>query len=377
MKIPMALVSILVLTACTSTRPSTDSVQPAPVVELNTASPAPKPEAAPVNPAPSVQPRPIPVATENVASPPPGSLASRDDVQAFIREMHVKHDFGIGELNALFGRARARPDIIAAITRPAEAKPWSSYRKIFLTRQRISGGVAFWRKHQAVLTRAEEGYGVPAEIIVAIIGVETMYGGNMGKHTVLEALATLAFDYPRRAPFFRKELESYLILTRRERIDPLSLKGSYAGAMGFGQFMPSSYINYAVDFDGDRRRDLWRNPEDAIGSVANYLSGHQWQQGEPIVLPASVEGDQYQASISRKLSEPRYTVAELRQRGVTPRGPVAAQQRAMLLKLAGAGGPEHWLGFANFYVITRYNHSALYAMAVYQLSQEIRGRFAG
>jgi membrane-bound lytic murein transglycosylase B len=289
--------------------------------------------------------------------------------------MSAKHDFDPNALTALFNQAQVRNDILALMRRPAEGKPWSEYRTIFLTRQRVNGGAAFWREHQDALVRAERIYGVPAEIIVAIIGVETMYGGNMGSHGVLEALATLAFDYPRRAPFFRKELENYLVLTRAEGIDPLSLKGSYAGAMGYGQFMPSSYIAYAVDFTGDGRRDLWNNPVDAIGSVASYLSNHDWNRDSPIAARAQVSGDGYRPLVSTKLEKPRYTVDQLRQGGVTPLSAVNADEPAMLFGLRGTAGMEYWLGFKNFYVITRYNHSELYAMAVYQLSQEIRRRF--
>lgn len=319
----------------------------------------------------AVEPAAAPV---RVVAQADASLAARPEVQAFIREMAARHGFDPNALSAVFGQAYTQPDIIAAITRPAEAKPWHAYRDIFLTPARISGGVEFWRTHAATLARAEQLHGVPAEIIVAIIGVETRYGGNTGRHRVLEALATLAFDYPKRADFFRKELEHYLLLTREEGIDPLALKGSYAGAMGLAQFMPSSYRAYAVDFDGDRRRDLWYNPEDAIGSVANYLSVHRWQPGGRVAMPAEVNGDQYRTVLDGDL-KPSQSVQNLRRYGVAPQGPVEEQQSAILLELEGERGPEHWLGFYNFYVITRYNRSPLYAMAVYQLGQEIRRRY--
>jgi membrane-bound lytic murein transglycosylase B len=302
----------------------------------------------------------------------PNSLAARSDVQTFIQEMVAKHDFAAKELTTLFGRVRSRSDVIALMTRPAEAKPWHAYREIFITPKRIQGGVAFWKTHQAALAHAEKVYGVPAEIIVAIIGVETAYGEHTGKHRVLEALATLAFDYPKRADFFRKELENYLLLTREEGIDPLSLRGSYAGATGIGQFMPSSYRAYAVDFDGDQQRDLWNNPEDAIGSVANYLKEHRWQRDQPITTQAQIEGEQYQTLVNETLSEPTRTVANFKQRGVIPEKALDDSLKAMLLGFQGSKGLEYWLGFDNFYVITRYNRSPLYAMAVYQLSQNIR-----
>jgi len=325
---------------------------------------------APATPPPSV----VAANTASLPTPVPGSLASRADVQVFIGEMVNKHGFNQAELYTLFSRTRSRDDIIELITRPAEGKPWHAYRKIFLTNARIGGGVAFWNAHRATLARAEQIYGVPAEIIVAIIGVETSYGGNTGSHRVMDALATLAFDYPRRADFFRKELENYLVLTREEGIDPLSLKGSYAGAMGLAQFMPSSYRAYAVDFDADQQRNLWTNPTDAIGSVANYLSEHRWQRGQPIAIPARVSGTQYPALINRKLETPSLPVSALRRQGVAPIAPVNDSLTALLLEYDASNGPEYWLGFQNFYVITRYNHSKLYAMAVYQLSQEIRRR---
>lgn len=323
--------------------------------------------------APAIQP-PAPIIAAQASPPAPASLAARPAVQAFIREMASKHGFDPNRLTALFGRAYAQPDIIAAITRPAEAKPWYAYRKIFLTSARIQGGVEFWRAHAAALARAEQAHGVPAEIIVAIIGVETRYGGNTGGHKVLEALATLAFDYPKRADFFRKELENYLLLTREEGIDPLSLRGSYAGAMGLAQFMPSSYRAYAVDFDGDGHRDLWSNPLDAIGSVANYLSTHRWQRGGPIATPAKVQGNQYRTLLDQDL-KPKHDVRDLSRYGVAPIGRVNGENSAILLELEGEQGLEHWLGFHNFYVITRYNRSPLYAMAVYQLGQEIRRQY--
>lgn len=302
-------------------------------------------------------------------------LGRRADVQAFIRGMAARHKFDPARLQAAFGRAYAKPDIIAAMDRPAEAKPWFAYRTIFINSKRIQGGVEFWRTHRAALARAEQVFGVPPEYVVAIIGVETQYGGNMGKYRVLEALSTLAFNYPRRADYFRKELENFLLLTRAEGIDPLAPRGSYAGAMGYGQFMPSSFRSYAVDFDGDGHRDLWRNPRDAIGSVANYFAKHGWRAGQPVAAPARVDGSSYPALVSRKVSQPKYSVASLQSRGVFAQTPVSDSRAALLLELQGQEGPEYWLGFDNFYVITRYNSSQLYAMAVHQLAQEIRKRY--
>lgn len=358
MKSPYVLSVALLLSACAPPVAVRPTPEIAPALEYpapEAASPAPETLAAGSSPLNSGQP-----------------LIQRADVQAFIREMAARHGFNATQLRATFSRAQAQPSIIAAMSRPAEAKPWYAYRDIFINAKRIQGGVQFWRTHAAALARAEQVYGVPPQIVVAIIGVETQYGGNMGKYRVLEALSTLAFGYPRRAAYFRKELENYLLLTRAEGIDPLTLRGSYAGAMGLGQFMPSSFLSYAVDFDGDGHRDLWSNPTDAIGSVANYFKKNGWRSGQPVAMPASVSGARYPSLVSRKLSPPKNSVASLRSQGVTPRGSVSEAQSAMLLEFEGRNGPEYWLGFDNFYAITRYNRSQLYALAVYQLSQAIR-----
>lgn len=286
--------------------------------------------------------------------------------------MATRYGFDRDRLVQLFSQVHWRDDIIARISRPAEqSKPWYAYRAIFLDPQRIEGGVAFWRDHAAALARAHKIYGVPPEVVVAIIGVETRYGRFTGKDGVLNALTTLAFDYPPRADFFRSELEQYLLLTRAEHIDPLSLRGSYAGAMGLAQFMPSSYRTYAVDFDGDGHRDLWHDPIDAIGSVANFLNAHGWQAQRPIVRAARVQGTAYRRLLDRGL-EPRYSIRQLRRYGVRPQTPVDQSLAAILLELEGREGAQYWLGFNNFYVITRYNHSPLYAMAVTELARAIR-----
>jgi membrane-bound lytic murein transglycosylase B len=222
-----------------------------------------------------------------------------------------------------------------------------------------------------LLERVEAELGVDAQVIVAIIGVETRYGGNTGSHQVLDALSTLAFDYPPRSKFFSSELEQYLILAREEDIDVLNTKGSYAGAMGYGQFIPSSYRRFAIDFDQDGRRDLWDSPADIIGSVANYMHMHGWTPGTTVAVRASVSGDKYQA-LSEQGLKPQFTVKDLRREGITPAAVVPEDARAALIALENKKGPEYWLGMNNFYVITRYNHSPLYAMAVYQLSEEIR-----
>jgi rod shape determining protein RodA len=303
-------------------------------------------------------------------------LSDRPDVKDFIQEMVAQHRFNAAQLHAIFNRVQTQHSIISAISRPAEAKPWHTYRTMFINTKRIQGGVDFWKTHSLALERAEQIYGIPPEYIIAIIGVETQYGSNMGKYRVLDALSTLAFYYPRRAAYFRKELENFLLLTRAGDVDPLVPRGSYAGAMGYGQFMPSSFLIYAVDFDRDGHRDLWRSPWDAIGSIANYFKKHGWQIKQPVASQAVVSGSYYSGLISRQMRQPLYnSIATLRSQGVVTEESIEDTQVAMLLELQGDNGPEYWLGFHNFYVITRYNCSHLYAMAVYQLSQAIRERY--
>jgi membrane-bound lytic murein transglycosylase B len=297
-------------------------------------------------------------------------ISERSDVKAFIVEMADKHDFDRQKLTTLFAQVKLKQKIIDAISRPAEGKPWFQYRPIFVTKTRIKEGVEFWNKNQKLLEQAEQKYGVPPEIVVAILGVETRYGRHKGGYRVMDSLSTLAFEYPKRAKFFRSELEQYLLLAREEDLDPMSIKGSYAGAMGKAQFISSSYRHYAVDFDGDGKRDLWNNTADAIGSVANYFKLHKWQPGGAITAPAMVGGNHIKGLVEKGI-KPHSTVADLRQRGVTPKHKLDPGALGALIELQTRAGHEHWLGLNNFYVITRYNHSKLYAMAVYQLGQAI------
>jgi len=302
-------------------------------------------------------------------------VTARADVQQFIDEMVKKHDFDANKLTALFKQVELREKIVDAITRPAEGKPWHKYRPIFVTKTRINEGVIFWNENKETLERAEKEYGVPPEIIVAIIGVETRYGRHKGGYRVMDSLSTLAFEYPKRSKFFRSELEQYLLLAREENIEPLSIKGSYAGAMGKPQFISSSYRNYAIDFDGDGKRDLWNNTVDAIGSVANYFKRHKWQPGGPVVVPAVVGSNHIQVLV-KKGYKPHSTVTELRKRGATAKSKLDPNAMGALIELKTLAGREHWIGLNNFYVITRYNHSPLYAMAVYQLGQAIMSKRA-
>jgi len=255
------------------------------------------------------------------------------------------------------------------MTRPAEGKPWHEYRPIFMTDQRIDEGLKFWREHAELLNAAEQTYQVPAEIIVAIIGVETFYGRITGKHRVIDALATLAFHYPPRAKFFRSELEQYLLLGREEQLPLAEITGSYAGAMGIGQFISSSYRHYAVDGARDGKRDLWGSRADAIASVANYFKQHKWRLGEPVIARAQRSASA--KALNERPKKPKWTVAELRDWGYQPAEPVGEDQLATIVRLQHEDGYRDYLGYHNFYVITRYNRSPLYAMAVHQLSQAL------
>jgi len=300
-------------------------------------------------------------------------LSQQGGMRAFIAEMAQRHGFDPAQLEAWFKAARVRNDIIDAISRPAESKPWYQYRPIFLQTARIEGGVAFWNQNAELLERAEEIYGVPPQIITAILGVETRYGSRQGSYRVMDSLVTLAFNYPPRAAFFKSELEQYLLLTREEGVDPLSLTGSYAGAMGQTQFIASSFRHYAIDFDGDGKRDLWHNTADAIGSVANYFKEHGWERGGAVAVPVTVSGGHPQALVDKGL-KPSLKVVDLQRQGIVMAQALRGDERVALIALEQKQGPEYWAGLQNFYAITRYNHSPLYAMAVYQLSEEIRAR---
>ena len=310
-----------------------------------------------------------------LASMPAVANPDLPELPQFINKMVTEHGFEQAELEQVFADVEVKDSILKAISRPAEkSKPWHEYRDIFLTASRIDGGVEFWEQHKEALSQAEQTYGVPAEYIVAILGVETRYGGNVGGFRVIDALSTLAFRYPPRSPFFTSELEHFLILTREEQMSQLKPVGSYAGAMGLGQFMPSSYRAYAVDFDKDGQRDIWTNPTDAIGSIANYLAVHGWQPGESVVhrtqlnnsLPEDITGKDLKPAFSREqLAVAGFSLDQL----------PAGKDKLSVIALTQTDGEEYWLGRQNFYAITRYNHSRMYAMAVYQLAQAIRQQF--
>ena len=288
----------------------------------------------------------------------------------FVSNMVEKHQFDDAELKQLFQAVDIKENIIKAMERPAEGMPWYKYRKIFMTDKRIKGGVKFWQENEVTLSEVESKTGVPAEIIVAIIGVETQYGGNTGHHRVIDALSTLGFAYPKRSKFFLSELENFLILCREEKMNPLDPTGSYAGAMGIPQFMPSSYRAYAADFENDEKRDIWNNPADAIASVANYFIKHHWQKGGAVAFPVTTEGDAYQQALTKGL-KPDLKWNELQALSVSSQQTLKQDETVKLLSYQQEEANDLWVGLHNFYVITRYNHSPLYAMAVYQLSEAV------
>ena len=364
----------LVLAACaTQAPPPSAESQPSSDEAAAVSEPAPAPE-------------PEPDAGPVVSSYQPIEVARPE----FVRTTAARYDIDPDRIEQVLDGAEIRESIIAAMSRPAEAKPWKDYRPIFISDARISGGRAFLAKHRQSLEKVEAEYGVPPEIIVSILGVETSYGGNMGSYPVVDAIYTLAFAYPRtnepgkierenrREAFFREELAQLFALGKETGLDITTLKGSYAGAMGWGQFMPSSYRDYGVDGDGDGKVDLFNNLDDVFASVANYfVEKGGWERGGPVVVRADRAADA--GGFEPDGLEPRYSLAQLAARGYTAATPAAHRAEgvsldATLLNLDGVDGPEYWLGFNNFYAITRYNISKHYAMAVYQLAEAIAGR---
>jgi membrane-bound lytic murein transglycosylase B len=296
----------------------------------------------------------------------------RPDVKAFVSEMADQFSFKKRKLRKWLAAAQSQPAILEAMERPAEkAKPWYEYRPIFLTERRIREGTEFWVAHRQALDRASIRSGVPPEYLAAILGVETYYGRLTGNYRVLDALATLAFDYPPRAKFFRDELAQYFLLTRELNVDPLAVKGSYAGAMGAPQFMPSNYRRFAVDADADGHIDLWNNWPDVCASVGNYFREHGWSPGDPVLAEATVDPDKAAELDGRKLALDD-TVGSLKAKGVKFDTSMPDDTPAMLIAVDQPDG-VHWrVGYNNFYTITRYNHSALYAMAVYELANAVK-----
>lgn len=300
------------------------------------------------------------------------SYLEREDVKKFIDEFSKQHQYPEESLAKLLGKVKTQTEVLEAIQRPAEKKKnWQEYRKIFITQKRIKEGLQFWSENAQTLAAAEKRFGVPPEIIVAIIGVETFYGKYEGKFPVLDSLVTLGFDYPPRQKFFRSELEHFLLLVKEENLNPISIKGSYAGAMGKSQFISSSYRQFAIDFDENGKRDLWESNEDVIGSVANYFTRHGWRVGDPVTIPVNIRGTRFKTLLNKGL-KPFTSLSDLSQYDVEVDADFHSQQKVALLELKNDNSKEYWAGFNNFYVITRYNHSHMYAMAVYQLSQLIK-----
>ncbi len=295
----------------------------------------------------------------------------RDDINAFIEQMVAEHDYDRATLEMVLSGAKSQQKILDAIARPAErTKEWHEYRDIFITEKRINAGADFWREHQQDLERISEETGVSVEILVGIIGVETYFGRITGGYRVIDALSTLAFDYPRRAKFFRSELEQFLLLVREENMKAEDATGSYAGAMGAPQFMPSSYRRYAVDSSDDGKRDIWNNWSDVIGSVANYFVEHKWRADAQVVAEASLSRP-WNGKKPDSILKPAETVLSLSEQGVMFATELPGDARTQLIMLQGEDGEEYWVGFHNFFVITRYNRSVMYALAVHQLGQKI------
>ncbi|WP_449467758.1 lytic murein transglycosylase B [Stenotrophomonas humi] len=351
----------------------------APVTSSSTADAPVKPAPGPAEAVPEKKPDLPPVDL----TPVPFETARAN----FVRDTAARYGIDPAYIEATLAQAQIREPIIAAMSRPAErVKPWNEYRPMFITQARIDGGRKFFAEHRDELLRVQERTGVPAEVIVSIIGVETSYGKNAGNHRVIDALYTLAFKYPRtgdpaklerevrRELFFRDELAKLFELAKREQLDINTLKGSYAGAMGMGQFMPSSYLDFAVDGNGDGRRDLFNSYDDVFSSIANYFAKKGgWVRGGTVAVPATLEAGREEFNPVDWV--PTHTLADLAARGYQPVTPVrAVGATATPITLEGSAGKQYWLGFQNYYAITRYNISKMYAMAVFQLSQAIAGK---
>lgn len=304
------------------------------------------------------------------------ALLQRQDVKKFINEMVKQHGFNRAELRAVIKDVQLQPQIIESMNKPYEKKTWDVYKQIFLTSERVQAGLDFWRANAATLEKAEKHYGVPANIIVAIIGVETLYGKHQGNYRVLDALATLAFNYPKRSPFFTKELSEYLLLCREHKVPPTQYLGSYAGAMGKPQFMPSSYRYYAANFNESSKIDLMNDNNAAIASVANYFHKHGWKMNQGIAQPAAVKGSSYH-TINSENRTANYQLKQLTAAGIKPlTAAINVPTKVGLIDLTTQTGHEYWMAYPNFYVITRYNSSPQYAMAVYLFSQQLKNHWA-
>ena len=301
----------------------------------------------------------------------PASYAAHPEVPGFIAEMVEEYNFSAAQLQKLFASVKRNDFSLKTIAKPAEKTlTWNQYRHRLVDAQRIRDGLLFWDDYSESIDRAVQRFGVPPEILVAIIGVETRYGRIRGRHRVIDTLATLGFDYPRRSSFFRSELKHFLVLSRKQGFNPLDLTGSYAGAMGYGQFMPSSYLRFGIDFDGDKVADLLDNPLDAIGSVANYLAENGWRPGYPVAIKAAKDGaaDEKYLKAERRA---KYTVNQLAAAGYRGVVDLPGDWRALIVALGEEGVQSYWLGLHNFTVVMSYNPRHFYAMAVFLLANEL------
>jgi len=300
------------------------------------------------------------------------SFAHRPDVQRFIQMMVNKHGFKKSQLVALFTAVKVRPQVMRHVNKPLEKESWKTYQRLFVTEWNTQHGVAFWHKYESALHRAEQTYGVPASIIVATIGVETKYGKDTGEFRVIDSLSSIAFSSSKRAKFFRSELTEFLLLTREQHVNPLKMMGSYAGAIGQPQFMPSSYRYYAVNFSKSGTTDLMYNEVDVIGSIANYYKEHGWNTDEPVAIPAVMIDSRYDYLTRKHTFNKSMSLKELAKYGIFPRRPISDDNlKVRIIELQSHYSREYWLGFHNFQVIKRYNPSDLYAMAVYQVASHI------
>jgi membrane-bound lytic murein transglycosylase B len=304
------------------------------------------------------------------------ALVHRKDVNAFMDKMVKQHHFDRKQLASTLKAAEFQPQIIESMERPYEKKTWDVYRDLFLTPQRVQAGIDFWQANQEILEKAQKKYNVPADIIVAIIGVETLYGKHQGNYRVLDALTTLAFHYPKRSPYFTRELEEFLLLCREHGVPATQYTGSYAGAMGKPQFMPSSYRVYAVNYaSGNNRPDLMNHDPDAIVSVANYFHHYGWKMNQEVAQPVNVTGWRYK-KIATNTRTPDYAYKKLLWAGIKPVSSVSKPPaKAGLIELITPKGQEYWLAYPNFYVITRYNTSPQYALVVYLFAQQLRNQW--
>ncbi len=291
-------------------------------------------------------------------------------VDDFARNYAYKHKVSLSDIEAILTQAEYQPTIIEKMEKPAEkSMTWTRYRNIFLTNERIKAGVEFWQENENTLKEVSFESGVPEEIIVGILGVETFFGQRKGSYKVLDALYTLAFGYPKRSKFFTSELEKFIELTQKENLDIASVKGSYAGAIGYCQFMPSSYLAYAKSYDDGGSKDLVNSVDDAIASVANYLEVHKWSNGEPVVQKAINSSE---ISIEKQSLKPSHKLSHYENLGFQMENNQSTTESVTLIELELDEGKEYWFGYNNFYVITRYNHSPMYALAVYQLGQAMK-----